>query len=86
MTKTTINGKEWSRLYVAYAAGQGRGPEEQMVQDEQDWPGGVMAGFMLFLGKMKTQYRREHAWNFLGDSIRDLDHWCGFVEGKVKPE
>lgn len=31
--------------YANYARFHGRTPEEQLVKDRQDWPGGVMVGF-----------------------------------------
>lgn len=39
---------EWNPRYIAYAEAHGRSPEEQLAADRVAYPGGCMAGFILW--------------------------------------
>lgn len=48
MSGETISGKTWNPRYANYARAHGRTPEDQIIHDSVDWPGGPMAGFILW--------------------------------------
>lgn len=43
--------EEWNPIYVAYAKAHGRSPEAMLAHDRERWPGGAMAGFMIWNSK-----------------------------------
>ena len=51
--------KPWNPRFVAYAAAHGRTPEQQLKADEEEWPGGVMAGFMFWIADMKAKFLKK---------------------------
>ena len=44
----------WNPRFVAYSRAHGLSPEGMLARDDEQWPGGRMAGFMLWL---RTQWR-----------------------------
>lgn len=50
---------EYQLRYVAYARQQGREPDEQLAHDETAWPGGRMAGFIIWISKRWRQWDSE---------------------------
>lgn len=40
---------DWNPYYVAYAAAHGKTPEEMLAHDTTAWPGGKMAGYILWI-------------------------------------
>jgi hypothetical protein len=40
---------DWNPRYVSYANACGHTPEEQLEEDRRRWPGGVNAGFMIWI-------------------------------------
>ena len=44
-----MSGREYQSRYVAYAAAHGRSPGDMLVFDRERWPGGAMAGFILWI-------------------------------------
>lgn len=59
--------------YVEYARAHGNTPEDQLVADRQAWPGGIMAGFQLWMGDRWSDWLREHGRRF-DDYLSDADH------------
>lgn len=39
---------KWNPRFVAYAQAHGRTPEAQLEADRERWPGGIMAGFIVW--------------------------------------
>ena len=56
--------------FLAYAASRGMTADEVMAADEQEYPGGSMTGFILWIAKMKQQFYRVSPQNFFSSSDR----------------
>lgn len=69
--------KAWNSRYVAYARAHGRTPDEQVDADRREWPGGVMAGFMLWISARWSEWRRLTGRSFpaSADDHREFDTW-----------
>jgi hypothetical protein len=64
--------------YLAYCRAHGRTPEQQHAIDEVDWPGGVMAGFIIWSNKQLTEARHDHPdWFLFGCLVNHeaYDNW-----------
>lgn len=48
--------------YLAYCASQGRSPEAQLAHDRQEFPGGVMCGYILWIGAQWAAWDRLVGW------------------------
>jgi len=72
--------KEWSDEFLAYARTNGKTPEEQIKLDEQNWPGGIMAGFILWMGEALRIYKHKYPRMFIGDQIKDQEHKNAFLQ------
>lgn len=61
--------KEWNPRYVAYAKAHGMSPAQRSAQDEVDWPGGCMTGYLLWI---------QERWSvWLGSVGLPHDYPCG---------
>lgn len=45
--------------YIVYARAHGKSPEEMKAHDEEAWPGGRMAGYMLWISENLTAFLCE---------------------------
>ena len=65
----------YNRRYLAYATAHGRDPEAMLAHDEQAWPGGKMAGFMLWISERWQAWARERGIVSLNNHVKsDEDH------------
>jgi len=48
--------------YLAYCAAHGRDPKSQLANDDQEWPGGVMCGYILWITDQWASWKREVKW------------------------
>lgn len=78
---------EYQSRYVAYARAHGAMPAEMLERDRERWPGGVMCGFILWIGRQWKAWAAE-----AGESleIRDeakhnrFDAWLAERESEEK--
>lgn len=42
---------EYQSRYVAYARAHGRAPSEMLAHDRAEFPGGAMAGYVIWIGR-----------------------------------
>ena len=77
---------DWNPRYVAYAKSNGMEPQEQMEFDDIKYPGGIMAGFIIWSNVALSAFRSEHPESFYGNSLVNhaaYDAWlCDFVSTK----
>lgn len=80
----------WNYRYLAYAAMFGRGPEAQRENDYRKWPGGVNAGFTLWVQRMWLEWdiaagRIEKRWRPHDEVDHDdFDLWLAFQVAGVE--
>ena len=72
--------KEWNSRYANYARVHGRSPEEQLEQDRKDWPGGVMAGFVLWNSERIVEYSKIHPSAFYYGGMVDHDAYDAWLD------
>lgn len=48
----------WNPRYVAYARAHQRTPEQMLAQDEVEYPGGKMAGFMIWIQSRWSEFEK----------------------------
>ena len=79
----------WNPRFVAYAAAHGRTPEAQSDHDRQEWPGGMMVGFMLWMSDRQRDFLAAHpeaffvGWNGRRSEIQDFAAWDAFLSGQA---
>jgi len=56
-------GKEWNPRYLEYATERGLTPDEALAADRIRWPGGCMAGFIIWCSE-KDRETEEQAASF----------------------
>ena len=82
MPKVTI----WNPRYVAYAREHGLEPEVMIQRDEDTYPGGRMAGFIVWIGEKwdayasevgKTHERQRGLFPLLVEDHEAFNKWLG---------
>ena len=58
--------------YIAYAAAHGETPDSMLERDRERWPGGVMAGFMLWIEKRWQEWHTANG-RKIGDLVTEKD-------------
>lgn len=70
----------WNPRYLAYAKEAGHTPDEQLAHDRQAWPGGCMAGFILWISGKRQLFAMRHPEAMLDRyRIGDADAWDRFL-------
>ena len=66
-----VNGAdEHNTGYRAYARAHGMSPDEMLAHDMQRWPGGCMAGFIVWIGGQKAAFRMAHPEAFVDGAMK----------------
>lgn len=78
--------KSWNPRFIAYAKAHGHTPVEQLKADRQEYPGGCMCGFILWLNRQWGAFRELHGFKSqealilgLKDAHRQFDEWLARV-------
>ena len=69
---------DWNPRYANYARVHGNSPEEQILLDRAKWPGGAMAGFILWNRSRLQEYSKINPDAFMHGGLRDhaaYDKW-----------
>jgi len=51
-----MTGTGWNPRYLLFAQAHGHRPEEQMDIDYDAWPGGLMTGFICWMGERWREF------------------------------
>ena len=49
----------WNPRFENYARVHGRTPEAQLAHDKEEWPGGCMAGYMLWMAEKGREWKKK---------------------------
>ena len=64
--------------YLAYCADTGGlSPEDTLARDREEWPGGVMCGFMLWIRARWNEWKAEVDYPASDPAVSTGDH-CAF--------
>lgn len=66
--------------YVAYAKSHGKTPQEMLEFDKQKYSGGCMAGFIIWIHRRCSEFKKISPELFCGDEIGDQDRFTAFLE------
>lgn len=67
--------KEWNPRYLAYCEATGAlGPEATMRRDRETYPGGHMAGFILWIGQEWREWHAERGRVRFAQPLSTVDH------------
>ena len=71
--------------YVAYAAAHGRTPDAQLAADRQAYPGGRMAGFIVWVSQQLRAWRQiaKHVGPLLPEHHAAFDAWLDELAEQV---
>lgn len=77
--------------YLAYCSAHGMTPEAMAEHDEVRWPGGRMAGFILWMSEQSRKFFKAHpeafskGWNGVPDPYQLSDHsaWDTWLQNQA---
>lgn len=79
---------EWSPEWVAYATAHDRTPDEQLAHDRARWPGGRMAGFLLWTAATWAAWAIDRQRTFIDHhtdaDIADHQQWIADPANRPK--
>jgi hypothetical protein len=75
---------EFNPRYVLYASVHGLSPEAMLERDKEAYPGGVMTGFMLWMGRRKAEFEKENPDALLNGYVYDHVAYDEFLERRAK--
>lgn len=82
MTQLADSGtREWNPRYVLYAAAHGQTPEAMLAADRVRYPGGRMAGYMIWHSQQLRAFRAERPECFRGEWLDDHDAFNTWLAG-----
>ena len=83
---TIASTESWNPRYLAYSAAHLRTPAEQLRHDVAEYPGGCMAGFLIWIKQRWRQWRALNGFgpeDILGSpEVRQFDAWLEEFSGR----
>ena len=76
------NQKEFNPRFVAYSRLNGNTPEIQIEKDKMEYPGGCMAGFIIWIDQKLREYKSICPRAFIGLHLSDHDGFTTFLQNK----
>lgn len=71
---TSAKAKRWNHYYVAYGRAHGRTPEAQLAHDTDAFPGGRMAGYLVWIRERWQEWRAAKGYRLDRDILSEQDH------------
>lgn len=90
-----MSDRDWNPRYWLFARSQGHTPKEQMAADDKTWPGGLMTGFICWIGERWRDFCKEHGYrnydqarlNLGNKTDETFDRWLrALVDKTTSPE
>lgn len=66
--------------YIAYAKEHGKSPDDMMAHDKDEYPGGQMCGFMLWISAKLRIFKTQSPKSFLDSELHDQKAFDGFLQ------
>lgn len=77
-----MSAQSFQPRYVAYATAHGRDPEAMLDHDDERFPGGCMAGFIVWVGAQLRDFRSHRPDCFANGNLWDQKAFDAFLEGQ----
>jgi len=71
---------KYNPRYIAYAKSNGFEPKEMFRIDKNLYPGGSMCGFILWISKMRREFKKTSPQSFLDDTLIDQNKFTKWME------
>ena len=72
---------DFQSRYIYYAKSQGNTPENQLIIDEEKYPGGRMCGFILYISEKLRSFYKAHKECFIdGRNLADQDKFTEYLK------
>lgn len=75
-----VDTPQWNPRYVAYAKSKGNSPDEQLAKDTDEFPGGCMVSFSIWIRSKWAEWHKaigEHKEIHTKADHAAFDKWLG---------
>lgn len=76
--------RDWTHRFVCYAKSQGNDPEDQLAKDSIDYPGGSMAGYILWMNDRWHEFSKIKGCERRAASVYYSKEFDAWLAEKVK--
>lgn len=70
---------DYQKRYVAYAKAHGKNPGQMLHYDTNNYQGGCMAGYILWINARIREFRKHSSKSFMGGKIIDHDAFSEYL-------
>ena len=74
----------YQKRYIAYAKYHGKTPQEIYEHDKEQFPGGRMTGFIIWINKMRLNFIKTHPEFSLHGCITNHEAFTKFIQTQTK--